>query len=334
MSDTQVMEGLDPQADVIHALQQGRRFLVTSHPSPDGDAIGCTAAALLLLQSMGREVVAYNPDPVPRRFRFLPGTEQFVDHLTGHHFDTTVVMDCSPDRVLDRCGVPRPQLGTVVVIDHHKTPCTDGDVIYQDPAAAAVGVLLFRLFRRMGVDLSVAAEPLFCTVMSDTGSFRYQNTDPEAMRVSAELLELGVDPWNVASHLYEDQPARELRLLGQVLRTLEVSDDGLCASLTVTPEMLADCGCTPDVVDGMINYARGVAGAQVAILLRPDPGGVRVSLRSRGSADVAAVAERFGGGGHHNAAGFSRADDLPLVRRELFAEVARMLGKADLSAKP
>ena len=172
------------------------------------------------------------------------------------------------------------------------------------------------------------AEALFCTVMSDTGSFRYQNTNPEAMQVSAVMLEQGVDTWRVASHLYEDHPANEVKLLGLVLGTLEVSDDSLCAALMVTPEMLRETGCGQDVVDGMINYARGVEGAQVAILMRPGDGQVRVSLRSRGAVDVARVAEQFGGGGHHNAAGFSRTGELSLVRQELFAAVSWLLGEA------
>ena len=320
----------EAEARVIEALQQGRRFLVTSHPDPDGDAIGCMAAALLMLQGQGKEVVAFNPDPVPRRFRFLEGTDQFVRQLPeGEAFDTTVVMDCSPDRILDRTGLSPESLGKVIVVDHHKIHGSGGDVVYRDPEAASVGVLLFRIFRRMGLDLATVAEPLFCTVMSDTGSFRYQNTNPESMEVSAKLLERGVDTWRVASHLYEDHPANEVKLLGLVLGTLEMSEDGLCAALMVTPRMLSDTGCGQDVVDGMINYARGVEGAQVAILMRPGDGRVRVSLRSRGAVDVAAVAMQFGGGGHHNAAGFSRSEELAVVREELFEAVTALLARSE-----
>jgi len=113
-----------------------------------------------------------------------------------------------------------------------------------------------------------------------------------------------------------------------VLGTLEVSDDGLCAALLVTPQMLEETGCGQDVVDGMINYARGVEGAQVAILMRPGDQRVRVSLRSRGAVDVSAVAKQFGGGGHHNAAGFSRTEDLAVVRAELFEAVTKLLAEA------
>jgi phosphoesterase RecJ-like protein len=317
----------DPPRAVLEAVGRGRRFLVTAHPSPDGDAIGSMVAALHALVALGRDVVAFNPDPVPDRFRFLSGTERFRTELDGERpFDTTLVLDCADERMLPG-GVDREALGQVVVIDHHKTAGSFGDVVWRDPSAAAVGVQLFKLFEELAVPASLeVAEALFCSVMSDTGSFRYQNTDPEAMRVAAALLERGVDPWHISSNLYEERPRCELELLGLVLQTLRVSDDGSAACLVVTEEMLAATGATPDMVDGFINYARGVRGVEVAILLRPGPRGMRVSLRSRGSVDVSLIAERFGGGGHHNAAGCTLSDDdTDRVRRDLFAAVERIL---------
>ena len=313
---------------VAQALTQAQRILVTSHPDPDGDAMGCTIAATLALEGMGKQATAYNPDPVPRRFRFLSGHQRCRQSLPqGATFDTTLVLDCSVERVLSPGALQQDQLGRLVVVDHHKVGGSLGHVRYVDPSAASVGVMLYRLFAAMQLDLTPLAQALFLTVMSDTGSYRYQNTNPEAMEVSARLLELGVNPWEVASRLYEDHPANEVKLLGLVLSTLEVSAGGACAALTVTEQMLADCGCTPDVVDGMINHARGVEGAQVALLLRPGAdGAVRVSFRSRGAVDVSAVAAGFGGGGHHNAAGCTVQGTLEQVRARVFAAVQRVVG--------
>jgi len=312
-------------ARVARVLRGGQAVLVTSHPSPDGDAIGCMCAALLFLEQMGKEVVAYNPDPVPRRYRFVPGNERITAEVPGGPFDVTLVLDCSDDRMFPG-GLDRTLLGQVVVVDHHKTLGSLGDLILRDPAAAAVGVLLFRIIGELGVELTPdIAEALFCSLMSDTGSFRYQNTNPDAMRVAAALLEAGVDPWRVSSSLYEERPRRELELLSRVLQTLTVSADGLAASLTVTGGMLAATGCTPDMVDGFINYARGVQGVEVAVLFRPGPGSVRVSFRSRGTVDVSLIAEAFGGGGHHNAAGCTIHGDVDEIRTDLFAEVSRIV---------
>ena len=310
-------------AAVAQALRRGQSFLVTSHPSPDGDAIGCMSATLLVLEELGKQVVAYHPDPVPRRFAFLAGTERFTSNLPPGDFDVTVVLDCSDGRMFPE-DLDRSRLGRVVVIDHHKTVGDLGDLVLRDPTAAAVGVLLFRVFGQLGVELNPrVAEALYCSLLSDTGSFRYQNTNPDAMRVAAALLEAGVDPWRVSSSLYEERPYRELDLLARVLQTLVVSADGICASLTVTGQMLADTGCTPDMVDGFINYARGIRGVEVAVLFRPGPHSVRVSFRSRGKVDVSRIAESFGGGGHHNAAGCTIQGELDEIRADLFAEVSR-----------
>lgn len=320
---------------VAEALQRSRRLLITAHPDPDGDAIGSMAAAYVALSSDARRsVVPFNPDPVPRRFRFLAGTSAFVQDLGGQRFDTTLLLDCSDQRIFHSGKLCREQMGTVVVVDHHKTPETVGDLVLRDPSAAAVGVLLYQIFRRLGVDLQPVAEALFCSIMSDTGSFRYQNTNPEAMTVAGELLALGVNPWQVASRLYESRPHREVELLGLVLRTLQVSADGRCAALTVTQEMLDRCGCPPEVTDGLINYARGVDGVEVAILLRPRPEGtVRVSFRSRGQVDVSRIAERFGGGGHRNAAGCTLHQSPEKALAVLFGEVQRLLHGDPLPAR-
>ncbi|MCC6749614.1 MAG: bifunctional oligoribonuclease/PAP phosphatase NrnA [Deltaproteobacteria bacterium] len=309
---------------VSDTIARARRVLVTSHPSPDGDAVGCIVATALALEGRGQTVVAYNPDPIPRRFRFLEGSERITSALPAEPCDVTVVLDCSDSRMFPGGEPPWHLLGTVLVIDHHKTQGSLGHLVYRDPSAAAVGVLLHRVFSYLAVELTVpVAEALYCSILSDTGSFRYQNTDPEAMRVAAELLEVGVDPWRVASHIYETRPKGELELLALVLRTLQVAGDGMAASLTVSPEMLTETGCTSDMVDGFINYARGIDGVEVAVLLRPDPGGVRVSMRSRGTVDVSEIAQQFGGGGHRNAAGCT----LPLGMGEVRAQVFEAVGQ-------
>lgn len=320
------VEGADGFQGVVAAIQRPGRFLVTSHPGPDGDAVGSTVAAFLALRSLGREVVAYNPDPVPRRFQFLSGAEHVTSRLPAKAVDTTLMVDCSESGMFQEGTLPRELLGLVIVVDHHVTRGDLGDVVLQDPQAASVGVLLHRVFQAAGVVLTQdIAEALFCSIMSDTGSFRYQNANAEALQTAADLVDRGVDPWRIASHIYEDRPRCELELLGRVLQTLEVSCDGKAAGLTVTGEMLLQTGCSAEAVDGLINYARGVQGVEVAMLFRPGPAGVRVSLRSRGRVDVSTVAVRFGGGGHRNAAGCTVVGDLAEVRAGLFAEVGRVL---------
>lgn len=311
---------------VARALEEAGRVLVTSHPRPDGDAIGSTVAAARALELMGKQVSSVNVDPVPRRYRFLAGAERITAALPAHPVDVTLVLDCSDSRLFPAGFFAREGLGRLVVVDHHKTPGDLGEVVLRDPRAAAVGVLLYRIFGRLGVELDrPICDALFCSIMSDTGSFRYQNTDRETLLVAAELVGQGVDPWHISSHLYEDRTEREVRLLSRLLETLTLSPSGRAACLTATRQLLEQVGCEPQDLEGLINYARGIEGVQVALLLRPHQRGVRVSLRSRGAVDVSRIAAAFGGGGHHNAAGcvVPGAPDVDGLRARLFDEAER-----------
>jgi bifunctional oligoribonuclease and PAP phosphatase NrnA len=317
-------------AEAAELIRGAQRVLVTSHPGPDGDAIGSTLAAYHGMRTMGKDVIAYNPDSVPGRFSFLPGAEDVVDQWPTESVDLTVILDCSDERIFPDGRLPSELLGKILVVDHHKTLGDIGDVVYHDEKAAAVGILLYRIFTHLGVEINHAtAEGIYCSIFSDTGSFRYQNTNPEAMRISAEMLEIGIDPWRVASHVYEMQPVEQLRLLSLSLDTLAISADGRAAALTVSDEMLATTGATPYMVDGFINYARGIKGVEVAILMRPKGNGpVRVSFRSRGLVDVSALAVKFGGGGHYNAAGCRIPGKVEDVRDALFKQVAALLNES------
>lgn len=316
--------------EVVQVLRGAARVLVTSHRNPDGDAIGSMLAACLGLRAMDKEVVLFNPDPVPLTFSFLVGADAIQHELPEGPFDVTLVLDTA-DAVMFPAGPPDAQWsGTVLVIDHHQTDGNFGQLVWREPEAAAVGVQVYRVLLALGAELTPAlAEALYTSIISDTGSFRYQNTNPEALEVAAALVRCGVDPWRVASNLYETRPRCQLELLAEVLKTLEVSADGRAAALTVTGEMLTATGCTMDMVDGFVNYARGIRGVEVAMLLRPAGGAVRVSLRSRGAVDVSQIAERFGGGGHRNAAGCTvqQTTTAELIAA-LFAEVSRGLGVA------
>lgn len=315
-------------AQIAERLRAASRVLVTTHPHPDGDAAGSLSAAMLALTRLGKDVVGFNPDRIPNRYGFLPCLERVVRELPDEGFELTLLLDCTDERMFEQ-GVPvRDYLGCVVALDHHKTSSGFADLCLRDPKASSAGVVLVRVFDELGLELDQPlAEALYCSLISDTGSFRYQNTNPEAMRLGARLLEAGVDTWRVASNLYESQTRGQIELLGEVLRTLRTSDDGLVAVLTVTQEMLRSTGCNMGHVDGMINYARGVEGVQVGTLLRVGDDHLRVSMRSRGVVDVSEIAVGFGGGGHKNAAGFTMADldgenlDSDRVTQRIFAEV-------------
>jgi phosphoesterase RecJ-like protein len=283
---------------------------------------------------MGKQVTLFCSTDVPYNLKFLAGLNRLVHELpTGAAFDATTVCDVGASHRIGPGLPPRERLGTYLNIDHHLTSDDFGDLNYVDADAASVGVMIHRILGAMKHKLSrPVAEALYVSVLSDTGSFRYSSTNPEALRVAADLVEAGADPWTISSAIYEQQPVERIRLLRDVLGTLEVSQDGHFASLVVTQAMKAAAHARPELTDGFINFARSIQGVEVAAQLTEpthEGGPWSLSFRSRGQVNVAQVAQRFGGGGHRNAAGASLHGTLEEVR----AQVARAVAD-ELKASP
>ncbi len=315
---------------VVAALRTANRVLITMHRGPDGDALGSALALACALRDLGRDVTVYNPDDLPYNFRFLRGADGVATSVPEDAaFDATVATDAG---AFDRLGPdvpPAERRGVLINLDHHITTEPFGDINYVDPHAASVGILAYKIMKGLGAPLSRdAAECIYASILADTGCFRYSSTDPECLRIAAELLEAGVDPWEMTVRVYEQQPLARMRLLADVLGTLEVH--GKLATITITNAMVERTGSETDLTDGFINYARSVDGVEVAASFRePQNGGPwRVSFRSRGRVNVAAIAKQFGGGGHHNAAGCSIAGDERAVRAQIADEIEKALNGA------
>ncbi len=328
--------GLRPRTDdhrtvlprVVETLARARRVLCVMHQGPDGDAVGSTLGLALALEEQGKDVTLSCSTEVPENVRFLEGLGQLVHALPADaRFDATIVCDAGASHRIGP-GLPAAdRRGVYLNLDHHLSSDDFGDVNYVDASAASVGVLVFRLLEAMKHPLSPrVATALYVSLLTDTGSFRYSSTNPEALRVAAALVEAGADPWEVASAIYEQQPVERLRLLREALGTLYLSGDGLFASLTLSRAMLGADGA--QLTDGFINFARGIRGVEVAAqLTEPEAAGEpwAVSLRSRGKVNVASVAARFGGGGHHNAAGAQLSGTLDEVREKIAQAVREAL---------
>jgi phosphoesterase RecJ-like protein len=312
---------------ICRILREKDRFLVACHENPEGDAIGSELALALALRKMGKTATVLNADPVPGNLLFLPGADTVVFEEDGSRYDVAVVLDCgSPERT----GRVAPELRKcplLVNIDHHRTNGDHGELSLVDPDAAATGLLIHRVLSAMGYDICLdVATNIYVAVLTDTGSFHYSSSSPEAFEVAGEMVRRGVDPWAVAERVYETQSAHRLRLLGRVLDSLEVSAGGKVASITTMRETLREFAAGKDALEGFINYPRSIVGVEVAVSFREEEGDVfRVSFRSKGRVDVSAVAARFGGGGHRNAAGCTVPGAFPDVKRKVLEALAAVL---------
>ena len=302
---------------IADALRQHDRFLVVTHENPDGDALGSLLAVTLALRKLGKDVVMYlaGQTPLPREYAFMP-LEELVRERPGDAGERVLLaVDCAKeDRIGDEAVLTLTQL--VLNVDHHHDNTRFGNVNLIVADASSTGEVLRDLFTELGVDVTPElAEPLYIALVTDTGRFQYANTTPKALRLAAELVEAGADIHAVFQEVYESVEFAKLKLLARALDRAEVLEGGRIVVSHLVRSDFVDAGASEPYSEGIIDYLRAVEGAELAVLVREQPAqraqAYKGSLRSSiDELDVSAIARRFGGGGHRQAAGFST--DLPL----------------------
>jgi len=315
-----VDEALARAAEVVATAGH---VLVTSHRRPDGDGCGAMVALTSLLRRAGRKATLFAPDMVPRRYKWLPLADTAIFRLPGGvRYDATVVVDCADVKLVEH-SLPAADLrGTLVDLDHHASGYPFGDIPVCDPSAASAGVLVARIADHLGWAIDPdAATGLYVSLISDTGWFRHSNTNGEALQVASRLVDAGAQPAVIASKLEERSSAAKLRLIGAALSGLEVVARGKVAIVEVTQRMVDGSGASWDEIEGLVNWARGVEGVMIGVVVTTARGGgTRVSMRGRPDAiDLGQVALSLGGGGHPGAAGCWLPEELPAARARVIA---------------
>ncbi|WP_373501497.1 bifunctional oligoribonuclease/PAP phosphatase NrnA [Desulfococcus sp.] len=310
-------------------MRQSDHFLLVSHVNPDGDAIASLIAMALALEKWGKRTTMYNESPIPAVYRFLPAVDRIVRRIeTPSAYDAVVILDCSNIERIGRLSADFGQFSLTVNIDHHLTNTGYGDFCHVDTAACSTAEIVYRMIQMIGIALDrEIATAIYTGILTDTGSFRFANTNRTAFSICLDLMENGVDPYTVAQHVYGTYSIGRIKLLNLALDSIEITEDGKLSFMMLTREMLEETGTQPEDVDGMINYAKSIKDVKVAVLIQElfrsdterDKNRFYVSLRSDGSVDVAALASSFGGGGHHRAAGFSAETSLADLKGGILA---------------
>jgi len=302
---------------IADALRQHDRVLVVTHENPDGDALGSLLAATIALRQLGKEAVMYlaGPTPLPREYAFMPLGELVREPPADTAERVLLAVDCAKeDRIGDEAVLSRASL--VLDIDHHHDNTRFGDLNLIVADASSTGEVLRDVFAELDVELTPElAEPLYIALVTDTGRFQYANTTPKALRLAAELVEAGADIHAVFQEVYESVEFAKLKLLARALGRAEVLEGGRIVVSHLLRADFAEVGASEPYSEGIIDYLRAVEGAELAVLIREQlsvgapahKGSLRSSIDEL---DVSAIARRFGGGGHRQAAGFST--DLPL----------------------
>ncbi len=315
-------------------LVPGRRVALSTHMNADGDGCGSETALARMLTSHGLVPRIVNPTPWPEMFDFLLGTDVVDQTAKGskalRDLDLLIVLDISDVTRLGHLTESVRTLGVPkLVIDHH-LPSDDpaGADAVSDTSACATAELVYDLAIVMGWEITPdVARSLYTGMLTDTGGFRFSNTTPRCLAVAAQLLAAGVDPEDMYTRIYASAPAGRVRLMADVLGTLQLDESVGLSWLTMEAGALEKHAVKAEDLDGIVEHARSIAGTRMALFFRDlGHGKVKVSFRSIGGTDVNAFAKQFGGGGHAKASGALVTGEIGAVRDEVVERAREYLG--------
>jgi len=313
-----INESVDAAASAVRRISdeilRRQRFLLTSHARPDGDSIGSQLAMAFALDALGKSVRIVNADAAPDHYQDFPGMERIeIATRVSVDVDAVIVMECSD---LSRAGIAGLEGEFLINIDHHAGNRLYGAVNWHDESAAACGEMVFDVIRELRVPLTLEiATHIYLAILTDTGSFHHSNITPRTFDICRQTVEAGVNPAAMARRVFDSNSFGKLKLIGALLDSMQLADEGRLAILYLDDTMLSACGCTHNDTEGLINLPLTAREIQAVVFFKVGPTGeVRVSMRSKYDVDVRAVAGQFGGGGHKNAAGFTVTEPLNQVR--------------------
>lgn len=320
-------------SEMVEEFRKSERFVITSHVSPDGDAVGSMLALQALLKAEGKkQVTCVLSDPVPVVYRSLPGAKKIVvasEVEEVPEFDTLVILDvASYTRIGDVAGW-RQEGHKVLVVDHHLVEEPVGSHGVIDSSYAAVGEMIVELFTAAEVALTpAAAHCAYVAQITDTGGYRFSNTNARSHLIAAKILETGIDTAAVCSEIFDVLPRPRLSLLRLALDRMTLTAGDAIAHTYMTAEDLTAAGGTREHLEGFVNYARNIEGVMVGIMFTEmEPGRTKVSVRAREGFNAASFLSQFGGGGHAAAAGATIEGHINDVSAEVVAAAEAALGE-------
>lgn len=314
-------------------LRRGCRAVITTHINPDGDAIGSEMALALFLRQRGVRATIVNSDPVPRLYAFLDPRREVLPPAAPEArraMESCEVLFGVDNGTLSRLGSladwVRTTTATRVCIDHHATQDDVWKVRLIDESACSTGAMVHDLILALGGRLSrEQAQAIYVALITDTGYFRFARTDASTYRRAAELVDAGVDPIRVYHRIYERNTPAFVRLLGRALGDVRTEIGGRVGWVRLTRAQIVEAGGEQEDTSDIVNSVLTIEGVRVALLFKELEGSrTKVSLRSKGSLDVNALARRLGGGGHRNAAGILLDEPLERGIERVLAAVRAM----------
>lgn len=314
-------------SQVVELIENKQNFAITTHVRPDGDGIGSSLGLCWLLRSLGKSAEVIVRDGIPAAYAQLPGADEIkqIAEVNGK-YDAIFVIECSD---LARPGIKGLENQFTVNIDHHATSEHFGTINWIDQTASAVGEMIYNLCKAIGGRITrEIAECVYLALVTDTGSFHFPNTTDRTLKVASELVKVGVKPAQISEVVYNSYPWSRIELMRQVLATVQRNESGTIAWMRQTLEMAESSEAVDGDNNGFVNIPLAAKEVEAVVYMREvQPNAYRVSLRSKGCINVARVAEKFGGGGHKNAAGCRVEGDWDLREKEIIAALTEAVEK-------
>ncbi len=298
---------------IAKLIKKYHNFIITSHTNLDGDALGSELALYFILKQMGKRVKIVNQDQVPYIYEFMPGVEEIFcstkldkDLIFEIEEDTVlVVLDASNLERIGDIPIEIDKFRLIINIDHHPSNTNFGHINYIDVNSSSVGEIIFQLSKELNCEITEQiAIPLFASIVTDTGSFRYANTRAETFHTAAFLVKSGANPHLIANQIYNNNEISALRLLGEALLKIQIDSTSSIAWTVVTREMFEKTNAKEEETEGIVDKILSIKKVQVSVLFKETmEGKTKISFRSKDDFNVDHFSRTFGGGGHHNAAG-------------------------------
>lgn len=312
--------------NIISKIKESSKIAILSHIMPDGDSIGSSLALYNALKKCGKDVRFILDDEIPKIYAFLEGAEQVRKPGQFENFDAVIALDCGD---AERLGKSSLYLNDnyVINIDHHISNKEFGSLNLVDTGSAASGEIIYELIKSLdiGMDREIC-ECLYTAIVTDTGQFQYSNTTSVTHQIAGDLIDNGVSVPLMFERIYQNNSKEKVMLMKTALSTLEFFHNDAASCISLSLEQMKEANALEEDTDGIINLARDIGCVEVAMFLKEiEPGIIKVGLRSKKKTDVAAVALRFGGGGHVHAAGCTVHGTIAEVKEKILEAVAEEL---------
>jgi phosphoesterase RecJ-like protein len=310
-------------------IEENGAFLLTSHQDPDGDSIGSLIGLYKYLKNLGKQAVVYTQGKTPAKYKFLDpnGVVKLTPDTSPIAAQVAIVLECPRyDRIGFVQNLITPEM-TVVNIDHHEDNQMYGKINIVNTDACAVGEILYEIIESSGNAVGPeVANPLYAALLSDTGCFKFANTNSRCLKVAAALVEQGAEPKPIAERIFASTSSETLKLVGFILQNMQLYAKGKICVFKLAQDDPQRFGTSMENSEGIIDYTMMINGVDIGVLLKEsDSNSVKVSLRSRNGIDVCAFAKTRGGGGHPNAAGYTLNTQLETASQTVVKELTEYL---------